>query len=85
MAVEGSLFSVNYRIIAVDPHYLVIVKDGEGEDFLVKLLFTLHKSKEFNNPPHYQGYAIPLTGGSLRVLSEVRHSLFLTNQRAGNQ
>ena len=53
--IKGRLFSGDYRKIAVqvDPHYLIIVRDKEGEDFLVKLLFTLYKSKEFNNRSFY--------------------------------
>jgi hypothetical protein len=51
--IKDSIFSVDYRLIALDPHYLIIVRDKEGEDFLVKLLFTLYKSKEFNNRSFY--------------------------------
>jgi hypothetical protein len=36
--IKGSLFSGDYRKIAIDPHYLIIMQDKEGEDFLIKLL-----------------------------------------------
>jgi len=41
--IKGRLFSGDYRKIAVqvDPHYLIIVRDKEGEVFLIKLLFWL--------------------------------------------
>ena len=42
VAVEGGLFSVRYRVAAVDSHRPVIVRDWEGEDFLMKLFFALH-------------------------------------------
>jgi hypothetical protein len=52
MAVEGGFISIDYRVMAIDSHYPVIMRDREGEYLLVKLIFTLYKSKEPNNTPH---------------------------------
>ena len=51
VTVEFSFIPVNYRIIAVDSHCPVIVRDREGEDFSVKLFFALYKFKEFDITP----------------------------------
>ena len=49
VAVEGGLFSVDHRIMTVDFHCPVIVRDKESEDLSMKLFFALHKSEEFDN------------------------------------
>ena len=54
MAVKGGLVSVNYRVVAV------IMRDEEGEDLPVELVFTLHKSEEFNNTSYRQGHVVSI-------------------------
>ena len=51
VVIEFGFVSINYKIIAIDSHYLVIIRDREGEDFLVKLFFVLYKFKEFDITP----------------------------------
>ena len=60
MAVEGSLACVDYRVMAVDPYRLVIMRDREGENFLMKLFFALHKPEEFDNTPHRHCHAMSI-------------------------
>ena len=52
VAVEGGFVSVNYRVVAVNSHCPVIVRDREDEYLPVKLIFMLHKFEESNNTPH---------------------------------
>jgi hypothetical protein len=60
VAVEGGLFSVDHRIMTIDSHCPVIVRDRESEDLSMKLFFALHKSKEFDNTSHRQGHAMSI-------------------------
>ena len=60
MAVKGSLACVDYRVMAIDPYCLVIMRDGEGENFLIKLFFALHKPEKFDNTPHRYCYVMSI-------------------------
>lgn len=60
VAVEGGLFPVDHRIMTVDSHCPVIVRDGESEDLLMKLFFALHKSEEFDNTSYRQVHAVSI-------------------------
>jgi hypothetical protein len=51
VAVEFGFIPINYRIMAVDSYYPVIIQDKKGEDFSVKLFFALYKFKEFDITP----------------------------------
>lgn len=51
MAVEASSVPLDYRVVTVDPHGLVIVRDGKGEDLPVQLLLALHVSKKCDKSP----------------------------------
>ena len=46
--------------MAVDSHRPMVVRDRESEDLPVKLLFTLHKSEEFDDTPHRHGHAVSI-------------------------
>jgi len=52
MVVEGSLTYINYSVIAVDPYCVVIMRNRERENFLIKLFFALYKPKEFDDTPY---------------------------------
>ena len=74
VAVEGGLFSIDHRIMAVNPHCPVVVRDGEGEDFPVKLLFAFHKSEEFNRTSYCKCYAVSILSiGDIESRSAALH------------
>jgi hypothetical protein len=52
MAVKGNFVFINYKVVAINFYYLVIVWNKESKDLLVKFFFALYKFKELNNTPY---------------------------------
>lgn len=48
VAVEFGFVFIDYRVVVVDSYCLIVVRDREGKDLLVKLFFAFYKLKEFN-------------------------------------
>lgn len=47
IAIERSLVSFNYRVMAVNSHRGMITRDRESKDILVKFLFALYRSIKY--------------------------------------
>jgi hypothetical protein len=58
MAVEGGLDSSASRIIAVGSYCFIMMRNWEVKYLLVKLLFTFHKSEEFDYISHCKFHAM---------------------------
>jgi hypothetical protein len=50
MTVERGLFALDHRVVAVDPHSLVVMRNGKGEDLPMKLFLALHEPEQFHDP-----------------------------------
>jgi len=48
------------RVMAVNPHCPMAVRDRESKDLSVKFHFTLHKFEEFDNTSHHQSHAMSI-------------------------
>ncbi len=58
MAIEGSLVPFDHEVMVVDPHQPVIVRDGKGENLLVKLFLALYRSKKFDKSSYDDDHAV---------------------------
>lgn len=60
MAVILGIFSINHRIVSVDSDRPVIMRDGKGKNFSVKLHFTINESEEIYSSSYRKGHAISI-------------------------
>ena len=58
MAIEGSLVSFNHRVVSIDPHRPVIIRDRKGENLPVQLFLALHRSIKLYDPLNGNGHAV---------------------------
>ena len=58
MAIEGSLVPLNHRVVAIDSHGGMIVRDRKGKDLPVKLFLAPYKSKKFDKSSYGDGHAM---------------------------
>lgn len=48
VTIEVNLIPFNHRLMAIDSHNGMIVRDGKGEDLPVQLFLALHQPKKCN-------------------------------------
>ena len=65
MAIILDILPVDHRIVAVDTHRSIVMRDGEGKDLPMDLVLAFHCAKELDGGPHRERHAV-------RVLA-VRH------------
>ena len=58
VTIEGSLIPLDHRVIAVDPHRPVIVRNRKGEDLPVQLFLALYRPKKFDKSSYGDGYTV---------------------------
>lgn len=58
IVVECGFRPFNHRIMAVDPHGLVIVRHRKGKDLLVNLLLVLDASEYLDDSFHSKRHAV---------------------------
>lgn len=60
VAVISNVLSFDLRVVAVDSHRSVIMRDRKGENFPVQLHFTTNESEELYNSSHCKGHAMSI-------------------------
>ena len=74
MAVILSIFPIDYCIITVDTHRLVVMRDREGKDLAVDFILAFHCPKELDNSPHRKRHAVRvLAVGDVECCSSALH------------
>ena len=58
VAVKESFASIDHRIVTVNPHRAVVVRDREGKDLPMKLLLALYSSTELDDAPYSNSHAV---------------------------
>merc|ERR1711939_628022 len=58
MTVERGLFALDHRVVAIDPHSLVVMRNGKGEDLPMKLLLALYEPEQFHDSSNSEGHTV---------------------------
>ena len=58
MAVILGILPIDHRIMAVDAHRSMVMRDGEGKDLPVDLVLAFHCAKELDGGPHRERHAV---------------------------
>ena len=74
IVIECGFVSVDYRIVPVDPHCPMIVRDGKGQDLPMKLLFALYSFVELDDGPHGNSHTVSvLSIGDVKRCNSTLH------------
>ena len=60
VSIEGSLVSSNHRVMAIDSHSGMIMRDGKDEDLPIQLFLALHRPKKLDKSSNGDGHAMSI-------------------------
>ena len=58
VTIVGLVFPLNHSVVAVDSHSAMVMRDREGEDLPVKLLFPSYVPEELHDSTYGERYAM---------------------------
>ena len=60
VTVEGSLVPFNHRVMVIDSHSGMIMRNGKGEDLPIQLFLALHRPKKLDKSSNSDGHAMSI-------------------------
>ena len=60
VTIKGSVFSLDYRVVAIDSHRGVVVRDRESKNVPVEFFLALYEPEKLNDNPDCESHAVSI-------------------------